>query len=128
MTQFKITIPMIEKLVRFTNLRKLLTGFLTSTAQLELADFKDFSEEEKKDIITGVIKGLEIERHLLPIYQEHFSPEELLDIIAFFRTKSGQQYAAKGQVISDAILATVPTLTVEMTVSLATEIGRRRNP
>lgn len=126
MSESKITKPMMEKLLKFTSLKKLISDFLKTAAKLELANFKDFSDEEKEQIIEASLSSVDIEKHILPIYQKYFTAEELLDIIAFFRSNSGQRYVAQQQKVSDAVMASVPKMTLEMTVSLANEIGKKR--
>lgn len=123
----KITKPMIEKLIKFSNLGKLINDFLIATGRLELAAISDITEDEKKEIIDMCLKSVEIENYLQPVYQKYFTPEEILDIIAFYRTDTGKKYVSLLQDVSDDILGVVPKITLEMTIAIVGEIGKRRN-
>ena len=127
MSSSKVTKPMVEKLIKFTNLKKIANDFLITAVKLELAGITGFTEDEKEEITDKCVSSLQLEDYLLPIYQEHFTSEEMLDIIAFFRSKSGQKYVARQQQVSDAVMNVFPKLTLELTIRLASEIGRRRN-
>jgi len=123
----EVTLPMVEKLLKLSNLGKVMTEYLKTAARLEMAAIKDFTEEERQQIIEATLEKTPIAPYLLPVYTLHFSAEELLDVIAFFRSKSGQKYIEVSSKVSDNVLAVMPKITLEMTITLASEIGKRRN-
>jgi hypothetical protein len=124
----EVTLPMVEKLLHLSNLGKTMTDYLRTAARLEMAAIKDFTEEDRQQIIDAAIERTPVAPYLLPVYTLHFSADELLDVIAFFRSKSGQKYIEVSSKVSDNVLAVMPKITLEMTISLASEIAKRRNP
>jgi len=126
-SEAEVTLPMVEKILKLSNLGKVMKDYLKTVAKLELAPIKGFTEEEKLKIIDDTLEQTTIAPYMLPIYSRHFSAEELLDIIAFFRSKSGQKYVEVSSEVSDNVLSVMPKITLEMTITLASEIGKRRN-
>ena len=127
MGTIKVTKPMVEKITKFTKLRNMITDFLKTTGKRELVNFSEFSLEEKDELIEASTDALKIEEALLPIYQKYFTSEEMLDIISFFRSKTGQKYIAQQQNVSDDVVEkVVPKLILEMTANLVDEIGKKR--
>lgn len=126
MAEAKITKPMVEKLLKFTKVKGLTQNYLKSAAKMQLFYIAELSDEEKEDIVNTCVNCLKIEDYFLPIYQKHFTPEEMLDIIAFFRTKAGQKYVAEQQNVTDGVLAMFPKITVELAMLLTSEIEKRK--
>jgi len=124
----KITKPMVTKLLTFTKLKGMADTYLNNATKLQLSYIKELSDEQREEIKEICLSSFDVEDYILPVYQKYFTAEEMLDIIAFFRSKSGQKYVSEQANVSEGVLAMFPKLTMELAILVNKEVEKRKGP
>jgi hypothetical protein len=114
------SLAMTDKLITLDGTKKLLESLAREGAEQSLSPFYGFfSEEEMEDIISSATQDIGIPQQIQPTYGEHFDGDDMLNMIAFFKTPSGEKMArarsklmlrfmlALNQVVDDVSMACV---------------------
>lgn len=88
----------IQKFFKLTNVAELAFADIANNLELQRRANPDVPEKFWKELLMG-IKQEEFLARILPIYDKHFSHEEIKAWVAFFESKPGQAFLKNQRVV-----------------------------
>ena len=90
----KPSLAMTDKLITVDGTKQLLEDLAREGAEQALSPFYGFfNDEEMEDIIASATETVSIPQRVQPTYGEQFDGEDMLNMIAFFKTPTGEKMA-----------------------------------
>lgn len=96
--------PMIEKLVTLNGTKdKLQEGVCQMMVNSCSAHMASMTEEEKHMLVARVVVKHDVVGILHSVYSQHFTADEVLDMIAFFKSPTGKKYCKAQDAFGDCL-------------------------
>jgi len=112
----KPSIKMVEKLTEVNGIGKVYRDLVASTATLIALPYLigKVLPEDLEAVIRRHMDDGEVNAVLHAVYEQIFSADEVLDIIAFLKTPSGQKLLEKDSVARDLLSKTTPDFAIRI--------------
>ena len=118
---------MVMKLVHLNGIDEGFKNLVSSTAALlalpyvisYLASAKEIEDKAKK-----YLSDSDIERCLHEVYGRHFTGDDILDIIAFFKTRAGKKFCKTDSLLREDMITASTDLAVEVATRIVTDLGK----
>lgn len=117
---------MIEKLTRVNRCEEASQMIYKNIAQLAWDEYgQDLSEEDKKEIFEQIVSKYDHIGDFLHVYKKYYEAEDVLNLIAFYKTKTGQKFLESQPQIVQDLMGLMAINTADFINEITEEIKKR---